>query len=432
MTSRAHGLCIAAQAYFATRLRQLFWRTKSNVENFQRRKLAAFLSSKIQQVDEYSSVPAGTPLAALPVIDKATLMAAFHRFNTPRVTAADGWRAFGSTNSIGNYIVGASTGTSGNRGLFVISQTERFQWLGILLAKALPGFWYRRERVAIILPLNTPLYDSANETGLLKLKFFDITEGLENWLQTLLDFNPTVIVAPPKLLRQLAGFSTYLHPNKLFSAAETLDSIDRELIESSFGLPLGQIYMATEGLLAVSCKHGTLHLCEDVMHFELKPFGDDLVSPIITDFSRTTQIMARYSMNDLLRLQKPPCPCGSPLQAISEVVGRCDDCFILPTKDGGNIMITPDILRNTVLDSDRSIQDFRMWQTGADEVTLVLGDSIPECVAHAALAALKAFFDSRSAVVRLQLLQQKLIAPTDHKLRRVENKTKGLRQGEIF
>ena len=422
MTSRAQGLCIATQSYFATRLRQLLWKKRSDIERFQMRKLAAFLSGTIQQVDEYSKVPAGTPLAALPIIDKTTLMAAFHRFNVPRVTTADGWRAFGSTKSIGNYIVGASTGTSGNRGLFVISQAERFQWLGTLLAKALPGFWYRRERVAIILPLNTPLYSSANETGLLKLKFFDVTKGLQSWLDELLDFDPTVIVAPPKLLRQLAQFAGQLHPRKLFSAAETLDSVDRVIIETAFMKRLGQIYMATEGLLAVSCKHGTLHLCEDVMHFELEPVSDGLVSPVITDFSRTTQIMARYRMNDLLRLKSTPCPCGSPLQPVSEVVGRSDDCFSLPTKDGGKTLITPDILRNTVLDTDRSIQDFRIWQMGVEEVTLVLAVSIPESVAHAALGALRAFFDSRSVVVHLQLLQQKLLAPTDRKLRRVENR----------
>ncbi len=425
MTSPAQGLCIAAQAYFVARLRQLFWRRTSSIERFQRRKLATFLSGTIQQVGEYSEAPIGTSLAALPVMDKANLMAALHRFNVPRVTTADGWRAFGSTKSIGNYTVGASTGTSGNRGLFVISQAERFQWLGTLLAKALPGFWYRRERVAIILPLNTPLYDSANEAGLLKLKFFDVTEGLENWLQTLLDFNPTVIVAPPKLLHQLAQFADRLHPRKLFSAAEMLDPIDHKAIEAAFSLQLGQIYMATEGLLAVSCKHGTLHLCEDVMHFELEPVGDGHVSPIITDFSRRTQIMARYRMNDLLRLRTARCPCGSPLQAISEVVGRSDDCFVLPVRNGGTIMITPDVLRNAILDSDRNIQDFRLWQTGANEVTLVLADTVPENVTHAALVSLKTLFDDRAAVVHLLLVQQNLVAPTDRKLRRVENKTTG-------
>jgi putative adenylate-forming enzyme len=423
--SRARGLYIAARSYFLARVRQFSWKTRFDVIQFQSRKLKAFLSHSIQQVDEYRYTPVNVRLAALPVIEKSNLMAAFDRYNVPRITAEQGWRAFSTSKSIGHYIVGASTGTSGNRGLFVISQAERFQWLGTLLAKALPGFWYRRERVAIILPLNTPLYDSANETGLLKLKFFDVTEGLENWLQTLLDFNPTVIVAPPKLLHQLAQFAGQLHPRKLFSAAETLDPIDRKAIEAAFSLQLGQIYMATEGLLAVSCKHGTLHLCEDVMHFELEPVGDGLVSPIITDFSRRIQIMARYRMNDLLRIRTAPCPCGSPLQAISEVVGRSDDCFFLPVRNGGSVMITPDALRNAILDSDRNIQDFRLWQTGANEVTLVLADTVPENVTHAALVSLKTLFDDRAASVHLLLVQQKLVAPTDRKLRRVENKTTG-------
>ena len=89
--------------------------------------------------------------------------------------------------------------------------------------------------------------------------------------------------------------------------------------------------MATEGLLGTSCAHGTLHLAEDAVHFELEPVaGGDLVSPIISNFTRETQIMARYRMNDLLRLKPEGCACGSPLRAIAEVAGRSDDIFELP------------------------------------------------------------------------------------------------------
>lgn len=84
------------------------------------------------------------------------------------------------------------------------------------------------------------------------------------------------------------------------------------MIEAAFG-PLEQIYMATEGLLAVTCRDGTLHLCEDSVKFEFEPVGEGLVSPLVTAFRRQAQIMARYRLNDLLRLSTSPCRCGSPL-----------------------------------------------------------------------------------------------------------------------
>ena len=115
--------------------------------------------------------------------------------------------------------------------------------------------------------------------------------------------------------------------------------------------------MATEGLFAVSCREGRLHLAEDSIHFEFEPAGGGLVTPLITAFRRRTQIMARYQMNDLLRLSETPCRCGSPLRAVDEVVGRMDDVFRLPSAQG-DILVTPDTVRNAVLKVDRRIDDF--------------------------------------------------------------------------
>ncbi|TIX93818.1 MAG: CoF synthetase, partial [Mesorhizobium sp.] len=110
-------------------------------------------------------------------------------------------------------------------------------------------------------------------------------------------------------------------------------------------------YMATEGLFAVTCRQGGLHLAEDSVFFEFEPAGDGLVTPLVTAFRRQTQIMARYRMNDLLRLSEQPCNCGSPLRCVDEVVGRMDDVFRLESV-AGQVLLTPDILRNAVLKAD--------------------------------------------------------------------------------
>jgi len=166
-----------------------------------------------------------------------------------------------------------------------------------------------------------------------------------------------------------------------------------------------------------------LHLAEDVVHFELQPVQDtDLVSPVISDFTRQTQIIARYRMNDLLRMKTDRCPCGSPLRAVAEVIGRSDDVFELPRASGtGIVPITPDVLRNAILDSDRSITDFRLIQIDHNDLSLLLPDTISSSAADAAETALRRLLQSIDTHPRISLSRQALSLPTT-KLRRVERR----------
>lgn len=413
-------LATALASYLRIRTFPLRVRSRAALTGWQEARMARWLAQDVPKVGAFQDrAGKATRLSDLPVMDKAALMADFARYNVPKITNAQGWTAFDGARRIGDYIVGASTGTSGNRGLFVISQRERFAWLGAILAKALPDFWRHRDRVAVLLPVDTPLYDSANRTRRLTLRFFDISTPLDALAPDLAAFGPTVLIAPPRVLRRLAENRPPLQPRRVFAGAETLDDLDRAVIERGFGVPLGQIYMATEGLLAVSCAHGRLHLAEDCLHFELEPAGGDLVSPIISDFSRTTQIMARYRMNDLLRLDDRPCPCRSPLLAVREVVGRQDDVFRLPSKSGTLVELMPDILRNAVVDSDRGITDFRLVQTGTASVEASLpADCGPE-IRQAVLGNLLALLDRQGVAPACTLCISDLTPHAVGKLRRV-------------
>ena len=309
--------------------------------------------------------------------------------------------------------------TSGNRGLFVISEAEKYRWLGAILAKAAADLLWRGMRVAVILPQNTGLYDSARKSRLIKLAFFDLTLGPESWRDELEAFDPTVIIAPPKILRHFAAEGFRLRPKRVFSAAETLDPVDRPVIENFFQRPLDQIYMATEGLFAVTCRQGGLHLAEDSVFFEFEPAGEGLVTPLVTAFRRQTQIMARYRMNDLLRLSKEPCRCGSPLRCVDEIVGRMDDVFRF-TSPNGPILVTPDVLRNAVLKADRRIDDFRLVQTASESIELGLAPTLPDDAAVAAHQAVRALLEIRKAAATITLVRTPLPLETGRKLRRVE------------
>jgi phenylacetate-coenzyme A ligase PaaK-like adenylate-forming protein len=212
------------------------------------------------------------------------------------------------------------------------------------------------------------------------------------------EFRPDVIVAPPRLLHWLALQRAPLSPRHIFAAAEMLDPPDRTAIASGFpGALLGEIYMATEGLFAVTCRNGRLHLTEDVMHFDLEPAGDGTVEAVVTDFTRRAQVMARYRTGDLLRVL--PCSCGSPLRAVV-VAGRTSD------RIGG---YAPDTLRDTILAS--GVMDFRLVQQGDNAPLLTLP---PETDATAPCVALEALLQRP-----VEVESRPLTLPEGAKLRRV-------------
>jgi putative adenylate-forming enzyme len=411
----------AALAFWRTKRLARRLRTRAQVMAWQERQLDRFLRRAIGKVPFYADLGPAR-LNDLAVIDKSILLANFDRLNVKRITR-DQIRAALDRNEqhVGGLFVGQSTGTSGNRGLFVISEAERFKWLGVMLAKTLPDFPFVRHRVAMVLPGHSHLYASAAAIGRLEIRFFDLTKGVDRWSADLCAYAPDTLIAPPKVLRMLAETGG-LRPTHVFSGAEVLDPLDRAVIESAFDARVREIYMATEGLFGVACPEGVLHLAEDVVAFEWTPVAGSpgLAMPIVTDFTRRTQIMARYRMNDLIRLRETACRCGSPLQAVVTVEGRRDDVFHLCARRGsGLVLVTPDVIRNAVVDADRRIQDFRVIQTGAGVIELALDPALATDAASAAAAGLRRALEAAGVGEVAITLKRGWESPMDRKLRRV-------------
>jgi len=412
-------------AYLRTRLLRRWLTSRIRIARWQKRHIAQLVRDATQQVAFYRDFR-NSAFSQLPIVGKREVMARFEDFNRLGLTAAQVWSMIDRGEAPKGYDVGCSTGTSGNQGLYLVSDQERFVWLGTIVAKAIPLSLLQQHRVAIVLPRSSRLYDAANESKLLKLRFVDLRLGLQAAAEALTAFKPTVIVGPPKALRWFAENDVAMSPRTLFSSAEVLDPPDREVIERHFGVTLRQIYMATEGLFGVSCERGTLHLAEDVVHFEFEPVagGPDLVAPVVTDFTRRTQIMARYRMNDILRLDPRRCPCGSALQAVAEVIGRRDDVFLLPNRDPArcDVLVTPDVLRNALLAADRNIDDFRIRQTDENRIDIVLPPHVSVSAGEAVRAAVLRVCAQLEAQPVVDIKREALQPRTDAKLRRVENR----------
>lgn len=360
------------------------------------------------------------PLDSWPIVDKAELVAHFAEMNVGAIDASEIRDAIAAGRErVGHFIIGQSTGTSGNRGYYLISDAERFVWLGTILAKTIPDALWRRHRVALALPGLSSLYRSASSGSRVTIGFFNLADGIDRWAAALVAFAPDTIVAPPKVLRWLAE-RRMLHAVHIFSGAEVLDPVDRAVIETATGRIVREIYMATEGLLGVSCPLGVLHLAEDVVYFdwEQPAPGSELQSPIITDFTRRSQALVRYRMNDLIELAPEPCACGSPYLAVRRIEGRVDDIFHLAGTDGQIRMVTPDVMRNAVVDSDPQIRDFRIDQIGPASVRVALDTDLPAEVDEVVRVNLEARYTALGVAPDIEVVRG--ISPSfESKLRRV-------------
>jgi len=320
----------------------------------------------------------------LPIIDKQLMMESFDSLNTVGVTreqalavALESERTRDFAPMIGSVAVGLSSGTSGHRGLFVVSERERSGWAGALLARLLPSP-LRPQRIALFLRANNNLYKALG-SRLISFEYFDLLDPLERHLARLEAFAPTIVLAPPSLLRMLAQAHAdgrlRARPAKIVSVAEVLDPVDEAFIRARLGGPVHQVYQCTEGFLGCSCAYGTLHLNEDIVAVQKEWLDERLGKfvPIITDFRREAQPIIRYRLNDILTERREPCPCGSPLMALASIEGRCDDMFYLPAASGsGWVSVFPDFVRRAVLEADARIEEYLVRQTAADRVQLVL------------------------------------------------------------
>jgi len=323
---------------------------------------------------------------SFPPIDKAVMMANFDGLNTVGITKAQAFAVAEAAEAsrdfkpaIGDITVGLSSGTSGNRGLFLVGGRERAGWAGAMLGRMLPGSLLSPASIAFFLRANSNLYESVRSRRL-SFVFYDLLVPMAAHLQQLNRQQPDVIAAPPSVLRALAeacrSGKLNVRPRRIISVAEVLDPLDRQFIGQAFGQVVHQIYQCTEGFLGCTCPHGTIHLNEDLVCIEREyvPGKSRTFVPIVTDFSRTTQPIVRYRLNDLLTERDTPCPCGSPFAAIERIEGRCDDIFYAAGIGGSGelVAIYPDFVTRAIIGASADIAQYRAIQTAPDKWTIAL------------------------------------------------------------
>ena len=307
------------------------------------------------------------PLSQWPLMNKATMMENFDQLNTVGVTKQQAFdfaykseqdRQFGGT--LNGLTVGLSSGTSGNRGIFLASPAERELWAGAILGKMLPDLLWKGHRVALFLRAGSTLYDSVNSRRL-RFQFFDLALDVERHIEALNTYKPDIIFAPGTMIKMLAERADLLsfRPKRVIACAEVLYPDAAHACESKLGVFPEQIYQCTEGFLACS-QRGAFQFNEDLVHIEPKwlDASQTRFKPIITDFRRTSQPIIRYELDDIVCIDKAS---NRVFKEIVRIEGRCDDMLKGVRRDGTIETLFPDFLVREIL-FGTNISEFQVKQ----------------------------------------------------------------------
>lgn len=359
------------------------FRNRNKLEKYQEKmikKQIKFLKKK--SLFYKSNFPDADKLSDFPIIDKNIMMNNFNTMNTVGITkeealsvAIEGEKSRNFNEKCSNITVGLSSGTSGHRGVFIVGDNEQSVWAGTVLAKLLPENEILNNKIAFFLRANSNLYESVKSKAL-DFRYFDILQPMEENIKKLREYNPTILVAPPSVLLQIAEVMEKsrldINPSKIISVAEVLEEKDLEYIKRIFKKEIiHQVYQCTEGFLACTCKYGRLHINEDMIKLEKEWLDETRFIPIITDFKRSSQPIIRYRLNDILVTKNRKCECGSPMLVVEKIEGRDDDVFIFESQNGENVKVFSDFIRRCILFTDE-IREYRVVQVSKDYVKIYM------------------------------------------------------------
>jgi putative adenylate-forming enzyme len=323
---------------------------------------------------------AGRNLDEIPIVTPADLRADYGRWNSLGLShdqlhaAASNNEAGGSGAVLPGVTCGYSTGTSGQRGIFVVSERERGDYIGQSLARLLPlRALLSRQRIALVLRASNDLYTDVSKNSRIDFAHFPLTLEDAALVAQLAGFQPTILIAPTHKLVTLAraAMAQRFDPSSLthcFYGSEPMGAAECAAISAALGVRPKPIYQATEGFLAGACRFNRLHLNDHSLIIEKHPIaGTNCWQPIVTDVRRTSQPIVRVLLDDVLQdSDHGPCPCGYQGRTIAPIMGRVGDIWRFD-----HTTVTPEQISQAMEECVPPLDD---WQVigSPDGVTMAL------------------------------------------------------------
>lgn len=204
---------------------------------------------------------------------------------------------------------------------------------------------------------------------------------------------PSAIAVVANFLRK-TGAVGVIRPKVVVTNSETLFAWQRDTIEQAFHCPVRDYYGSAESVVfAPQCAAGAYHFSPLLGVAEIVDRDGAAVQPgdtgrlLCTTLTNDVMPLVRYEIGDDAVRLAGPCPCGSPLDGASEIIGRHDDAVVTP--DGREVGRMDHIFKGVT-----GIRECQIVQESLDLIRLVL-------VADAGFDARQEQLLRQNALVRL-------------------------------
>jgi putative adenylate-forming enzyme len=324
--------------------------------------------------------------ANLPTVNKKIMMDNLTDYNTVGLTrkeiidfCLEVEKSRDFTRRLKGLNVGMSSGTSGNKGVEILTRREEMYMKAALFARFhFPG--KEKLNLAFILRVSSPAFN-LNILGhrMTYISQLGSTEEVSDQLQRL---QPNVISAPPSMLkiiaREVEAGRLIISPKRVVSYAEILYPDVKKYLSDVLHCPVHEIYKCTEAPMAITCRFGSLHINEDLVLVETLNSDGSETTPgqpchrlIVTDLHKKSQPIIRYELNDIITISPEKCQCGSNFRVIQSIQGRADDLFWARTTDGDRWQpVFPDYISRAIISSSEEIDEYQATQDSPEHVAI--------------------------------------------------------------
>jgi phenylacetate-CoA ligase len=345
--------------------------TRDDLLAYQKERVRALITHATSRSPYYREVlgadAAERPLAELPTLSKATLMAEFDRVVTdPQLRLSD-LRAHlaspdPSQSFLGTYRVATTTGTTGRRSIIAFTHDEAAAWRA---ASARPmmrmgiGFGPRFAALGspspvhvtrqVLVPPGVPAPPISAATPISELVI------------ALNAQQPEVLVGAVGIWRalaeeQIAG-RLQIAPRAASFSSEALTADVRRRARAAWGIEPVSGYAATEAptIATSSPEHPELEIAEDLVMIEIADEKGRPVAPgrpgakvLLTNLINYAQPLIRYELTDSVVESPLPNPSHRPWRCLVSVDGRTADILYLPGQHDTTVAVHPSVLSAAV------------------------------------------------------------------------------------
>jgi phenylacetate-coenzyme A ligase PaaK-like adenylate-forming protein len=368
------------------------------------------------------------------------------------------------------FVIGLSSGTSGNKGIFVTPKELTRRLPFVFLARS--GIPLRLLPFRILFLLRVFSQGFADiHAPFIHLHYMATMTPVPELLKAVNDSRINILMAPPSLVRLILPHrEKILKPLKMIVCyAEVLEEEEKQRFQEAFGVRVIEIYQASEGQIGSACRCGNLHVNEDLVYVELfDEFGNPVpaeagnpvpaeagnpvpartgnrviagasaVNPVsgdaggkssvpamdgpasrmlVTNLVNFAQPLIRYEMNDLL-VPGGKCPCGSSFRTIRKILGRRDDVIWL--RNNRHILqhVFPDLVSRWIITGSSSIREFQVVQASENALRIAVeltedGAGERESVADALTRRMKIELERFDVAVEVEIVFEDIKLPAD-------------------